>query len=146
MGPQRLTRSAALGATLAALALPATAAAAAQDLRSADARERGPAARAVDDLRSPDSRVIQGGVSSSDLRAPDTRDAADGRGTFNAPDVMVVRLRDSAAAAPVTAEEGIDWGDAGIGAAGLLGLAALSLGGAFTLVHRRRGGPAVSSG
>ncbi|HKH15999.1 MAG TPA: hypothetical protein VKA57_00615 [Solirubrobacteraceae bacterium] len=177
MSPQRLTRSAALGLTLAAFAAPSTAGA--QDLRSPDARATGPATPAGHDLRAPDARVSDAprvnyvgtdlrapdarvseaprvnyigtdlrapdaripdaprpAFIGSDLRAPDTRDAADGRGTFNAPEVMVVKLREQAPA-PVQATDGLDWGDAGIGAAGLLGLAALALGGAFAVVHRR---------
>ena len=38
--------------------------------------------------------------------------------------------------APV-ANDGIDWGDVGIGAGGALGLALLALGGTFAVVHRR---------
>ena len=157
MSPQRLTRSAALGLTLAAFAAPSTAGA--QDLRSPDARATGPATPAGHDLRAPDARVSEAprveyvgtdlrapdaripdaprpAFIGSDLRAPDTLDAADGRGTFNAPEVMVVKVREPAPA-PVQATDGLDWGDAGIGAAGLLGLAALALGGAFAVVHRR---------
>jgi hypothetical protein len=117
MSPQRLRFFAALGITLGALAVPATVAG--QDLRSPDARDTGPVVRAADDMRSPDSR-----------------DAGDGRGTFNAPDVMVVEL-DKPTAAPAPSTDGIDWADVGIGAGGLLALAALALGGAFIVAHRR---------
>jgi hypothetical protein len=135
MSPKRLTQSAAIGLSLIALATPA--AAGAQDLRSPDAREGAPVVRAGQDLRSPDARsadVPQAGSLGADLRTPDSRDAADGRGTFNAPDVMVVKMREPA---PVAVADGMDWGDAGIGAGVLLALAALALGGTFAVTHRR---------
>lgn len=68
-----------------------------------------------------------------DLRSPDSRDAAAGRGTFNAPDVTVVKVTQ-----PSPPSGGIDWGDAGIGAGSLLGLILLGLGGALTVVQRRK--------
>ena len=137
MSPQRLIQSAALGLALAALAAPATVGA--QDLRSPDARGDAQVVRAGDDLRSPDARSTHAPRSASiraDLRSPDSRDAAEGRGTSTAPDVMVVKLREPAPA-PAPAADGLDWGDAGVGAAGLLGLAALALGGVFAMVRRR---------
>jgi hypothetical protein len=136
MSPQRLTQIAALGLTFAALA-PATVAG--QDLRSPDARETAPVAQAADDLRSPDARshvTPRAAPNGGDLRTPDTRDAGEGRGTFSAPDVMVVKLPQPAPA-PVAAADDMDWGDVGIGAAGLLGLAALALAGAFAVLRRR---------
>ena len=72
-----------------------------------------------------------------DLRSPDARDAAMGRGTWSVPDVTVVRLPQPAPAA----ERGIDWGDAGIGAGTLFGVMVVGLGGAMAVVHRRRRGP-----
>jgi hypothetical protein len=137
MNPQGLTRPAALGFTLVALAVPSTAAG--QDLRSPDAREGAPIARAAHDLRSPDARsIVTTGVAytGGDLRSPDSRDAGEGRGTFNAPDVMVVKVDKPV---PAPAADGIDWADAGIGAVGLLALAGLALGAAFAVVHRRGG-------
>jgi hypothetical protein len=41
---------------------------------------------------------------------------------------------------PVRSDDGIDWGDAGIGAASLLGVIALRLVGAMTILQRRRRG------
>src|SRR4051812_9069873 len=108
MSQHRFTRSAALGLTLAAVAAPA--AAAQQDLRSPDARDAAGTAAV--------------GQPRQDLRSPDGRDAAAGRGTFNAPEVTVVRLED-----PASQPGGLDWGDAGIGAGGMLGLVLLGLGG-----------------
>ena len=66
----RLTRSAALGLAIAALAAPAA---------SADPHAQDP------------NYPVQG-VAGQDLRSPDARDAAEGRGTFNAPEVTVVRV------------------------------------------------------
>jgi hypothetical protein len=66
-----------------------------------------------------------------DLRSPDSRDAADGRGTFNAPKVTVVEV-------PAPADDGgLDWGDAGIGAGGALIAIALAFGGTAVVVRRR---------
>jgi len=100
-----------------------------------------------------------------DLRSPDARDTAAGRGTVNPRRDHVTSLRRppardrggrqalavvSQGAAPrrrpssnrrsarVRGDEGIDWGDARIGAASLLGLIALGLAGAMTILHHRR--------
>lgn len=55
-------------------------------------------------------------------------------GTFNAPDVTVVRMP-----APSSSQAGgIDWGDAGIGAGGVIAMILLGLGSTFAVVHRRR--------
>jgi hypothetical protein len=103
-----------------------------------------------------------------DLRSPDARDAAAGPGSFNRPNVsspqvftdqqraIVKRfkrspsfqeaLREAATAVnlpqptPVRSDDGIDWGDAGIGAASLLGVIALGLVGTMTILQRRRRG------
>jgi hypothetical protein len=117
----RFTRPAALGLALAAFAAPT---AVAQQL-TPDARDA--------------ARVAQ---VRHDLRSPDTRDAAAGRGTFNAPDVVVIKLRQPSASPTASASaDGIDWADAGIGAAGLLGLILFALS-AFAVVHRRQAGAA----
>lgn len=123
MNPHRLTRHAALGLTLAALAAP-TAAAQPIDYRP--------------DARHAASTSSLAGTTSTprhDLRSPDTRDYAEGRGTFNAPEVTVVKLAQPAPAS----DGGIDWRDVGIGAGSVLGLALLALGGTFAVVHRRQG-------
>jgi hypothetical protein len=119
MNQSRLTRSAALGLALAAVAAPT--AGAQQDLRSPDARDAAQAAEARQDQPA------------QDLRSPDARDAGEGRGTFNAPEVTVVKVTD-----PSPASGGLDWGDAGIGAGGLLGVILLALGGALAVVHHRQ--------
>jgi hypothetical protein len=120
MSHHRLTRSAALGLTLAALTAPTAAAQQQQDLRSPDTRD---AARAAQIPR--------------DLRSPDTRDAAAGRGTFSAPQVTVIKVPQ-----PAPSAGGIDWGDAGIGAGAAIGLTLLALGSTLAIAHRRHPSPA----
>jgi hypothetical protein len=137
MSPQRFSKQAAVALTFAAFAVPATAGA--QDLRSPDARDGARVVTPGHDLRSPDARsaVIPPAVlAGADLRSPDSRDAGEGRGTFSAPDVMVVKVREPAAA-PAPAADGMDWSDAGIGAGVLLGVALLALGGFMAVVHHR---------
>ena len=102
----RLTRSAALGLTIAALASsPAFA----------------------DPYASDPNYPLEDTSGYQDLRSPDARDAATGRGTFNAP-----RGHGRAGADPdpaAAAAGGIDWADAAIGAAGVLGLGLVAFGG-----------------
>ena len=126
MQSRRITRSAALGLTLAALAAP-TAGAAPADLRSPDARD---AARTAEAAVS---------VPRQDLRSPDARDLAAGRGTFSAPDVTVVKLSEPAPAAPTAG--GLDWTDAGIGAGGMLGLVLIGVGGTLVVMRRTHDRP-----
>lgn len=121
MTHSRITRPAALGLALAALAAPT--AVAQQDLRSADATDAARAAEARQDQPA------------QDMRPPDARDAAEGRGTFNAPEVTVIKV-----AEPASPNGGIDWGDAGIGAGGLLGLILLGLGSTLAVVYHKQGG------
>jgi hypothetical protein len=110
----RLTRSAALGLTIAALAsTPAVA----------------------DDYASDPNYPLKDTSGYQDLRSPDARDAAEGRGTFNAPEVTVVRVP---ADDPAPAADGIDWADAGIGAAGVLGLTLVAIGGGIAVVKTSR--------
>jgi len=97
----------------------AIAAAEGQDLRSADARDAA-------------LRAEQGNT--QDLRSPDTVDAAAGRGTFSAPDVVVVKVKDPQ---PQPVADGLDWGDAGIGAGVIAGLGLLALGGSLVAMQRR---------
>jgi hypothetical protein len=111
----RLTRSAALGLTIAAVAsTPALA-----DPYASDPNYPLPASASTH----------------QDLRSPDARDAAEGRGTFNAPQVTVVRVP---AESPAPAGGGLDWTDAGIGAAGVLGLILVAVGGAVAVVKTSR--------
>jgi hypothetical protein len=154
----RRTQLITTAALVAACAVPATAAAQGQDLRSPDTRDAAEAAAAEEqhyqDLRSPDTRDAARASETRqylDLRSPDARDAGrtpDTRVTqdLRSPDARdagrppvqvptpVVEIRDAPGS-------GFDWGDAGIGAAGLLAL--LSIAGGVTLMvlgrRRRRG-------
>jgi hypothetical protein len=109
----RLTRSAALGLTIAALA----------------------SSPAVADNYASDPNYPLKGSGYQDLRSADARDAAEGRGTFNAPEITVVKVPTDT---PAPAGDGIDWADAGIGAAGVLGLALIAVGGGIAVVKTSR--------
>jgi hypothetical protein len=134
----RSTQAIVVGLAVAALA-PATALAD-QDLRSPDARDAAVRASAPVDLRSPDARdaAARFDATPTDLRAPDTRDAAQGRGPAQAPTVMVVRMPQS------VHSDGLDWGDAGIGAGGVIALVALGSGAAVVVRRRRHVGPVAA--
>ena len=83
------------------------------------------------DLRSPDARdaaLASEEPSYTDLRSPDARDA--GRTPVPAPE-PVVEIRE----APPS---GFDWGDAGIGAAGILALVSIATGLMLLVGGRRR--------
>jgi hypothetical protein len=100
-----------------------------------------PAPKPARDLRSADTgEAAQTAQARQDLRSPDARDAAEGRGTYNSPHVVIVKVpQPSPAAAPEPSSAGgIDWADASIGAGSLLGLSLIGLGGALVIVHRRR--------
>ena len=127
----RLFRTAALALAIAALAAPA--AGAQHQLKPPDTREfANPDAR--DRARAAESRSYQ------DLRSPDARDAAEGRGTFNAPEVTVVRIPQAAPAA-----DGLDWTDVAIGAAFALAFGLIGLGGALMVVRRTPAKRSVTS-
>jgi hypothetical protein len=113
---RRTTRIATTVATVVALSAP-SAALAQQDLRSPDAK----------DISS--TRTVARSV---DLRSPDAQDAA-------LPRTIVVRP--APATPPLHA--GLEWADAGIGAAGMLGLILAGTGGAV-LVRRHRGAAPIS--
>ena len=135
MNRHRLARSAALGLALAAFAAstataqPATSQPAGTSslAGTTSTRHPGPAQR-----RRARRRPIRRAQPQQDLRSPDTRDLAEGRGTFSAPEVTVVKVTE-----PAPPSAGIDWGDAGIGAGGMLGLILLALGSILAVVHRR---------
>jgi len=109
MNHRRITRSAALSLAIVALAAPAAGARPAQD-------------------------VTQAAQPRQDLRLPDSRDAAAGRGSYNSPEILVVEAQPQPAS-----PDGMDWADAGIGAGSLLGVSLIGLGGALAIVHRRHG-------
>jgi hypothetical protein len=114
----------------------------AQDLRSPDARDAAlqsaeTTPQVAQDLRSPDARdaALQAAESTpqvaQDLRSPDARDAGRVSPPVQQP---IVEIRE-------VPESGFDWGDAGIGAAGILAMLSIATG--FTLLvgsrRRRRG-------
>jgi hypothetical protein len=124
--------------TLVLALLVASPAAAQQDLRMPDTRDAAnwlgaPGFPAYPTPAEP-PRIHQ------DLRSPDTRDAAAGRGTADAPEVTVVKVPQPAPA-PAPAG-GIDWGDAGIGAAFMLVLLATGI---VAVLVRRRSPNAISA-
>jgi hypothetical protein len=124
-----------LGVTTAmaiAIAVPATAAAQNQDLRNPD--RRFPAAQAqmtTQDLINADRRASAPRPAGQDLRNADRRAPAPPAAVTppEAPPVTTIQL-------PV---EGFDWGDAGIGAAGGIGVLAMLAGLTLAATHRRRG-------
>ena len=130
----RFTRSAGIALAITALGA-STAGAQRADFHTSDAIDAGtPVAQTMKDLRTPDA--VDAGTpatttAGTDLRTPDAVDHGLGRGTFSAPDVTVVKVADPP---PTT---GFDWGDAGIGAGGLLGLILVGLGGTLVVSHRR---------
>ncbi len=73
-----------------------------------------------------------------DLRMPDTVDFANGRGTYNSPDVVVVK---APAPAVQPAGDGMDWADIGIGAGGVMAFSLIALGGGLLIVRRRDAQP-----
>jgi hypothetical protein len=137
-----------------ACSLPASAAVAQQqDLRNPDNR-RGPAASDVapppssiaapegegyQDLRMPDTRDDSArgtdvtetpAEPTQDLRSPDARDAARDLPKVHVP-APVVQVRE-------VPSHGFDWGDAGIGAAGVLALFSIAAGSTLLITNRRR--------
>lgn len=72
-----------------------------------------------------------------DLRMPDTVDYANGRGTYNAPEVVVV---DAPKPAPQPIADDMDWADIGLGAGTVMGLGLIALGGTLLVVRRRDAG------
>jgi hypothetical protein len=136
-----LVASAALVPSAYAIYGPATPAGSAdqgyQDLRSPDARDAAAAAAEKPDQyvysSDPDSSAARTEAAkvevAQDLRSPDARDA--GRTPVEVP-TPVVEVREVPAS-------GFDWGDAGIGAAGILALLSIAGGLALMATSRRRG-------
>jgi hypothetical protein len=114
MQRNRIKHAAALALALAALAAPTAQA------QSSDHESNVAAA------------VGAGIAEGQDLRMPDTRDIASGRGPSTSPDVLVVKV-----AEPVPQSGGIDWAEVAIGG-GVVGLTLLSIGGAVLVAQRRR--------
>ena len=133
----RFTRTIGLGITIAALGA-STAAAQPADFRTPDAIAAGQETTTQytpADVRTPDTVSASEPSTAepvADMRTPDARDHGEGRGTFSAPEVTVVKLVD-----PAATGSGFDWGDAGIGAGGLVGLILVALGGVTAVAHRK---------
>ena len=108
-----------------------------QDLRSPDARDAAVQAaetpQVAQDLRSPDARdaAVQAAATpqvAQDLRSPDARDV----GRVSAPvQQPVVEIRE-------VPSNGFDWGDAGIGAAGIFAMFSIAAGLTLLAGSRRR--------
>jgi hypothetical protein len=129
----------------------------AQDLRSPDARDAAKAAetpQVAQDLRSPDARDAAKAAETpqvaQDLRSPDARDAAKAAETPQvAQDLRSPDARDAGRISPPVQQpvveirevpsNGFDWGDAGIGAAGILAMFSIAAGLTLLLSGRRRG-------
>ena len=111
-----------------AVSFPASAGAQ-QDLRNPDNRDSIPAP-VIQDLRNPDSRNPEPGTVRQDLRSPDAVDAGRHVGIYAVDPVATAGSSDAR----------FQWGDAGIGAAAMLGL--ISLAGASAMIagtlRRRR--------
>jgi hypothetical protein len=86
------------------------------------------------DLLSSETRAAVPSEQRQDLRSPDAVDAAAGRGTSSAPDVVVVKVKEPQAQ-PVA--DGIDWADAGIGAGAIISISLVLFGGGLLAVQRR---------
>ena len=128
----RLTRTAAVTVALAAFAVPAASAEPIDAARGGIHYPTPPAQERPQDLRGADAQGVPT-EPPQDLRHADTRDYAEGRGTYNSPDVVVVK----APAEPVATSGGVDWADVGVGAGGMLSLALIGAGGALVVVRRR---------
>jgi hypothetical protein len=127
MRTRKLTGPLAVTVALAALAVPAAVGAQTTKDYSKNAANGEYVTPAADlDLRSPDARDVPAG-SRTDLRSPDAREMADGRSRDEVNPPIVAGAR----------ADGFDWGDAGIGAAGAVGLLAISLASAMTLRLRQ---------
>ena len=133
---QRITRLTVLAIVAGAIAAPTASAGLPPEQANMQASTAQAAAdaRTKQDFRNPDNRNESPVAGKQDLRSPDTVDAAAGRGTFSAPDVVVVKV-DDPKAQPVA--DGLDWGDAGIGAGVIAGLCLIALGGGLAVTQRR---------
>ena len=149
MTTHRITRTAAIALAIAAAAAPAATArpldganwTLPSDFKTADARDhvvqRGiyEPMRPVDQPQpAPLPHYPTPKPELQDMRHPDTVDYANGRGTYNAPEVVVV---DVAKPESEPTAGGVDWEDVGLGAGSLLGIGLIGVGGALFVVHRR---------
>jgi hypothetical protein len=120
MSSHRITRTAGIALSIAALAAPSAL-----------------ADNPPQSLVSPDAQDAAAGRGTSQtLVSPDAQDAAAGRGTFSAPVVTVVKV--PAVTTGNRSDGGIQWTDAGVGAGGMLGIVLLAGGTAVLVAHRPR--------
>jgi hypothetical protein len=145
MFTHRLTRAAAVALAVAATAVPAANAkpidAAAdyklpQGFQTADSRDAVIQRGLYEPMRPEDQPKPP-----QDLRMPDTVDYAEGRGTYNAPEVVVV---ETPKPAPQPVADGMDWADIGLGAGTVMGLSLIAVGGTLLVVRRRDAGQLAS--
>ena len=116
-----------------------TSAAAAQSYVSPDARDSGRHSSPVTDLRSPDAQKPSPVIN---LQSPDARDVVKNPvATYEPGRAPTVQPQQAVLQVP---SDGFSWGDAGIGAAGMLALIALAAGALMIASHRRRGPLATS--
>jgi len=112
---RRALHGMAAAVSVCALAAPAASAATAEQLFQ---RAEGQSTRGSSSAPPPSSIAASAAEEYANLRAPDTTSVP----------VRVVKVR---------ADGGFDWGDAGIGASGMLALAAIGAGAAVATGHRR---------
>ena len=104
----------------------------------------GASARPIEATAAPTIAQVAGAPTpkpAQDLRSPDARDAAEGRGMDKTPRIVVVAVPPKPQ--PASAH-GIAWADAGIGAGSSLALSLIAFGGALFIVHRRRAAHATA--
>jgi hypothetical protein len=141
--PRHIHRSAIACGIVLTLAVPGTALAQ-QDLRSPDARdaaiahERATAAQDMRDVTAPQIFTDrQRAIVERHKRSP----------SYQAT-LRDVRVANPPRPARVRSDSGLDWGDAGIGAGGMLVVTLIALGGAVAVNHRRHrlaGAPAATT-
>jgi hypothetical protein len=128
----RANRIIGITAIVAACALPSAAAAMPDGYSPSFAEAAQAGTTSGTDLRMPDTRDAAREAATDpgvDLRSPDARDAGREPQTVPTPE-PIVQVRD-------VPESGFDWGDAGIGAAGMLGLLGIAAGSLLLLSRRR---------
>jgi hypothetical protein len=138
MSTHRITSIAAVALAVAAASAPA-ASAMPQDLRNADNRVPDAPPNVTRGIYEPIPADQQPHYPTpaeepQDFRNPDTRDYAEGRGTYNSPEVVVV---DAPRPVAQPTAGGVDWEDVGIGAGGVLSVVLIGAGGALAIAHRR---------
>ena len=133
MFTHRLTRAGVVALAIAAAAAPAAVARPLDDPTPAKQQYTLP-----HDFQSADAHSDAQQQPAQDYRNPDTVDYADGRGTYNSPEVVVV---EAPAPAAQPAGDGMDWADIGLGAGTVTGLALVALGGGLLIVRRRGAQP-----